>query len=112
MTSEIKEDVDYEVSDSVLAKVVKMAALEVPGVVAISTAFVNLGKKAQGITVKNDGGKLVIDVHIIGSYGGNLRDLARKVQMAVTQAISQMVDPVSLTVNVFLEDIVVKQDNQ
>ena len=34
MTSEIKEDVDYEVSDSVLAKVVKMAALEVPGVVA------------------------------------------------------------------------------
>lgn len=108
MTNE-QNNVNYEMADSVLAKVVKLAALEVSGIAGISEYLGGLlGKKSQGITVKKDEHGLVVDLHVIVHYGGNVREIARQVQLAVAAAVQKMIDPEVLTVNVFVEDITQK----
>jgi len=116
------EELKYEVSDSVLANVAKIAALDVPGIAGLSTTIVDsfvvgmserLGKKRmRGVAVKNEKGLITIDIFLIAYYGDDLRILAGSVQHAVKEAIQSMMDTASIQVNVSIEDVILKDSGQ
>jgi uncharacterized alkaline shock family protein YloU len=111
MTSDARTDVDFEIAPSVIAKVVRLATLDVEGVAGISTNLAaRLGKKTQGINIRQDEEQTVMDIHIVGQFGFDLRELAQQVQGAVAQAVQAMLDPVALVINVYVDDVIVNKE--
>lgn len=111
--SEQEEELGYiEVADEVIAIVASLAALDVPGVVAMSTGFKEgisnfLGKKspAKGVRVKVTGRTCRVAVYVTVEYGCNIPEVAMKLQKKVKNAVDEMTDYDAEFVDVHIEGV-------
>ena len=98
--AEEEENLGYvELADEVIAIVASLAALDVPGVVSMSTGFREgisnfLGKKslAKGVRVKVTGHSCRIAVYVTVEYGCNIPEVAMKLPKKVKSAVDEMTE--------------------
>ena len=108
-----EEELGYiEVADDVIAIVASLAALDVPGVVGMSTGFREglsnfLGKKslAKGVRVKVTGHSCRIAVYVTVEYGCNIPEVALKLQKKVKSAVDEMTEYTAEFVDVHIEGV-------
>lgn len=108
-----QEELGYiEVADEVIAIVASLAALDVPGVVAMSTGFKEgisnfLGKKspAKGVRVKVTGRTCRVAVYVTVEYGCNIPEVAMKLQKKVKSAVDEMTEYNAEFVDVHIEGV-------
>lgn len=108
-----EDDIGYiEVADEVIAIVASLAALDVPGVLEMSTGFregINnfLGKKspAKGVRVAVTGKSCRISVYVTVEYGCNIPEVAMKLQKKVKRAVEDMTEYDAEFVDVHIEGV-------
>ena len=108
-----EDDVGYiEVADEVIGIVASLAALDVPGVIDMSTGFREgisnfLGKKspARGVRVKVTGHSCRIAVYVVVEYGSNIPEVAMKLQKKVKAAVEDMTEYTAEFVDVHVEGV-------
>lgn len=108
-----EDEIGYiELADEVLAIVAKLAALDVAGILDMSSGFregINnfFGKKspAKGVRVSITGKSCRIAVYVVAEYGYNLPELAMKVQKKVRQSVNELTDYEAETVDVHIEGV-------
>jgi len=114
MSDEIKLD-GIGVAPSVLEAIVTLAAQDVDGVAAVGApGLAGLAQKARKGTARavsvcpegEAGDKLSATVHIQIDYGPKLREVARAVQSAVSDAIRSQVGVDVAGVDVYVDGIV------
>ena len=111
--AEEEEDLGYvELADEVIAIVASLAALDVPGVVSMSTGFREgisnfLGKKslAKGVRVKVTGRSCRFAVYVPVKYGGVIPEVAMKLQKKVKSAVDEMTEYTAEFVDVHIEGV-------
>ena len=109
--AEEEEDLGYvELADEVI--VASLAALDVPGVVSMSTGFREgisnfLGKKslAKGVRVKVTGRSCRIAVYVTVEYGCVIPEVAMKLQKKVKSAVDEMTEYTAEFVDVHIEGV-------
>jgi uncharacterized alkaline shock family protein YloU len=110
---EEEEELGYiELADDVIAIVASLAALDVPGVLSMSTGFREglsnfLGKKslAKGVRVKVTGHSCRIAVYVTVEYGCNIPEVAMKLQKKVKSAVDEMTEYTAEYVDVHIEGV-------
>jgi uncharacterized alkaline shock family protein YloU len=110
---EEEEELGYiELADDVIAIVASLAALDVPGVISMSTGFREglsnfLGKKslAKGVRVKVTGHSCRIAVYVTVEYGCNIPEVALKLQKKVKSAVDEMTEYTAEYVDVHIEGV-------
>ena len=110
---EDEEDLGYiELADDVIAIVASLAALDVPGVISMTTGFREelsnfLGKKslAKGVRVKVTGHSCRIAVYVTVEYGCNIPEVAMKLQKKVKSAVDEMTEYTAEYVDVHVEGV-------
>ena len=110
---EDEEDLGYiELADDVIAIVASLAALDVPGVISMTTGFREelnnfLGKKslAKGVRVKVTGRSCRIAVYVTVEYGCNIPEVAMKLQKKVKSAVDEMTEYTAEYVDVHVEGV-------
>ena len=110
---EEEEELGYiELADDVIAIVASLAALDVPGVISMSTGFREglsnfLGKKslAKGVRVKVTGHSCRIAVYVTVEYGCNIPEVAMKLQKKVKSAVDEMTEYTAEYVDVHVEGV-------
>ena len=108
-----EEELGYiELADEVIAIVASLAALDVPGVLGMSTGFREeisnfLGKKslAKGVRVKITGHSCRIAVYVTVEYGCNIPEVAMKLQKKVKSAVDEMTEYTAEFVDVHIEGV-------
>ncbi len=108
-----EEDLGYiELTDEVIAIVASLAAMDVPGVIDMSTGFREgisnfLGKKslAKGVRVKVTGHSCRIAVYVTLEYGCNIPEVAMKLQKKVKSAVDEMTEYTAEFVDVHVEGV-------
>ena len=111
--AEEEEELGYvELADDVIAIVASLAALDVPGVISMSTGFREglsnfLGKKslAKGVRVKVTGHSCRIAVYVTVEYGCNIPEVAMKLQKKVKSAVDEMTEYTAEFVDVHIEGV-------
>lgn len=111
--AEEEENLGYiELADDVIAIVASLAALDVHGVVSMSTGFREgisnfLGKKslAKGVRVKVTGRSCRVAVYVTVEYGCNIPEVAMKLQKKVKSAIDEMTEYTAEFVDVHIEGV-------
>jgi uncharacterized alkaline shock family protein YloU len=100
----------YEIADTVLVNLVRLAAMEVPGVAGVSTSLSARfnGQRSRGITVIQTDDGLTVDIHIIAYYGENLEHLAVQVQQVIGNRLQTMIEPKVLRIDVTIEDLILR----
>ncbi len=81
------------ISDTVLSRVVELAAQEVEGVAGLSNS-------CDAVTVENLGGAASVNVQVIVKNGCRAVAVANQVQNAVKQSIQDMTGIIAVKVNV------------
>lgn len=88
-----------KISDEVVAVLAREAALSVDGVYEMSSSIVDgigelLGKKSakKGIKVDVSDGNVILDLYVTVSYGCNIPEVAKLVQVKVKDEIESMTD--------------------
>ena len=99
-----------EISDSVLANIAQISALEVEGVVSLYTGLVDdfvdevnkkLGRKSlSGVSVKRTEEAIIIQLYLVVQYGLHMPTISRQVQKLVREAITNMVDNKKIIIEV------------
>lgn len=112
---------NVRINNTVVANIVRIAALEVPGVAAVaSTGFVDgireifRGKESdQSVQVsENEGGEYVIECRIIMDFGVELAKVAIQVQDNIADHIKRMTMKEVANVDVIIEDIRMPEDKK
>ncbi len=100
------------ITKHVLAHIIELAALSVPGVERLAPVWSpwprlwQLKEPQQGLAVLVRDGHVSIDLYLILDPGSNLTQVGRAVQDAVVQALDQQVGGMVVDeVNVFIQDI-------
>lgn len=108
----VVESGSINISDDVIATMVKTAVKEVESVSALSStagpAVAELLSKkstAKGIKVQFDEESIIIDVAILVKYGCNVVNVAKAVQENVTNAVQSMTGMERVTVNVHVSGV-------
>ncbi|MEV5413422.1 Asp23/Gls24 family envelope stress response protein [Thermopolyspora sp. NPDC052614] len=106
-----------KVADEVVEKVVALATMEVPGVVAMGgepeRAVESVrdrarfgGRRAgQGVHVEIEDRQVAIDISIVVEYGRVILDVANEVKANVARAVSLMAGLRVVEVNVTVDDV-------
>ncbi|MEE5992429.1 MAG: Asp23/Gls24 family envelope stress response protein [Oscillospiraceae bacterium] len=81
------------ISDTVLSRVVELAAQEVEGVAGLSPT-------GEAVTVENLGGAASVNVQVIVKNGSRAIPVANQVQKAVKQGVQDMTGIIAVKVNV------------
>lgn len=104
---------EINVNNSVVASIVRLAALEVTGVCSVGSGFVDgiadwFSKKESDrgvkVTVDPDGG-YGIDIRIVVSFGTEIAKTAYQVQMTVRDRVAVMTGNSVKRVNVYVEGV-------
>ncbi|MDO5444510.1 MAG: Asp23/Gls24 family envelope stress response protein [Eubacteriales bacterium] len=102
----------FNISDDVVAGIVRPSVLEVEGVDDLASAvgagiaeYIGLNMNSRGIKVRFDDDKIIIDVIITVKYGCNVVDIAKKVQASVLSAVQSTTGFEDVTVNVNVSGI-------
>lgn len=102
------------INNEVVATIVRMATLEVPGVVSLAGgSFQEIrgllsGKRdsSTGIRVEvNESGEYVIGVKVILQFGENLANVGEAVQIAVRDAVKNMTNNAVAAVDVIIDGV-------
>ena len=104
---------EIRVNHSVIASIVRLAALEVPGVVGVGAGFVDgitdlFSKKesASGVKIAEDpDGSYLIEIRVVMAFGTELGKTAYEVQVAVRKQLSTMTGKNVRRVDVTIEGI-------
>lgn len=103
---------DIKINLSVINNIVRLAALEVPGVVSISGSFKDglaemFSKEAErGVKVsENEAGEYEVEIHVILKFGVKLDATASRVQQAIDEQIRNMTSKNCGTITVYIDGI-------
>lgn len=95
----------------VVATIAALTALSVPGVARMEESGLERilrivrGRRAPGVELHLDGNTVAIDLRLVVSAGFSLLDVSRRVQAAVSRAITEMTDMNVRQVNVQIEGV-------
>lgn len=116
MTEEIQTGM-IRISDDVVATIAGLAALETPGIAAMSGGISEgLAKKLSGKNVQKgvnvEVGQLeaAIDLRIIVHYGIPIQEVCKQLQLNVREAVSNMTGLQVIEVNVKVEGVAFKEE--
>jgi uncharacterized alkaline shock family protein YloU len=116
MSEEIETGV-IRISDDVVATIAGLAALETPGISAMSGGISEgLAKRLSGRNVQKgvsvEVGQLeaAVDLRVIVHYGSQIQNVCRELQYNVREAIENMTGLRVVEVNVKVEDVHFKED--
>ena len=108
----VEEGGSINISDDVIATMVKTAVKEVESVSGLTStagpAVAELLSKkstAKGIKIKFDEDAIIIDTAILVKYGSNVVNVAKAVQENVTNAVQSMTGLEQVTVNVHVSGV-------
>lgn len=102
------------ISDQLIARVAGYAAMEVFGLVGMSSrqqlkdGFAELlGKEnySRGIVVRIDGSSVELDLHIIVSYGTKISEVAHNVQQKVKYTLKEIVGIDVDLINIYVQGV-------
>lgn len=104
---------ELQIEDDVVITVVGSAATESFGVVGMAAKtltdgvneLLNRQNFAKGVTIKQEGDLLVVDVHIVTSLGIKLPEVAKSVQKQVGYALEKQLGISLKRVNVIVADV-------
>ncbi len=112
-TSTLAVDASIMVPDEVIASIAGLAALEEPGVAALTTTLVGglserLGRKhsSKGVRLEIRDRRASFELHLLVKFGQRIPDLAGHVQSRVKRVVEHMTTIAVDTVNVHIEGIV------
>ena len=110
--TQTEENGSIHISEEVIASIAFDAMREIEGVGAMSQNMTEqlteqfTGKKGtHGVRAELLSGEIVVDVYLMVRYGFTIPDVARKVQDAVSVAVSNMTGYGVKTVNVHISGI-------
>ncbi|NLT42725.1 MAG: Asp23/Gls24 family envelope stress response protein [Anaerolineae bacterium] len=95
----------------VVATIAALTALSVPGVARMDESGLERvlrcvrGRRAPGVELHLDGNSVAIDLRLVVSAGFSLLEVSRRVQAAVSRAITEMTDMQVRQVNVQIEGV-------
>jgi uncharacterized alkaline shock family protein YloU len=105
------------ISDDVVATIAGLAAIETPGVVAMSGGMSEglakrlSGKNVQkGVSVEVGQVEAAIDLRVIVNYGSRIQEVCRQLQENVREAIENMTGLTVIEVNVKVEGVAFKEE--
>lgn len=105
------------ISDDVVSTIAGLAALETPGIAAMSGGISEglakrlSGKNAQrGVSVEVGQVEAAIDLRIIIQYGSKIQDVCRDLQENVRDAVENMTGLRVVEVNVKVEGVAFKEE--
>ncbi|MEC0246260.1 Asp23/Gls24 family envelope stress response protein [Paenibacillus chitinolyticus] len=108
---------NIRISDDVVATIAGLAALETPGIAAmsggISEGFAKRlsGKNVQrGVSVEVGQVEAAVDLRVIVLYGSKIQDVCRELQLNVREAVENMTGLRIVEVNVKVEGVSFKED--
>ena len=100
------------ISDDVIAAIVRPVVIEVEGVAELVSAagaaiaeYIGLTPNARGIKVRFEQSKIFVDVIITVKFGSNIVDVASRVQKAVLTAVQNMTGFEDVSVDVHVAGI-------
>ena len=106
------ENGSIKISNEVIATIAGTAAMEVEGVVGMSSNLAGgiselLGKKnpAKGVKVEIKDKEVTIEMHLTLAFGAKLNDVGLKVQQETKKAVETMTDLKVMKVDVHVEGI-------
>jgi uncharacterized alkaline shock family protein YloU len=106
------------ISDDVVATIAGLAAVETPGVAAMSGGISEglakrlSGKNVQrGVAVEVGQTEAAIDLRVIVTYGVQIHEVCQQLQVSVKEAIENMTGLKVVEVNVKVEGVVFKEDD-
>lgn len=107
------------ISDDVVSTIAGLAALETPGIAAMSGGISEglakrlSGKNAQrGVSVEVGQVEAAIDLRVIIQYGSKIQDVCRDLQENVRDAVENMTGLRVVEVNVKVEGVAFKEEEQ
>ncbi|TBL78306.1 Asp23/Gls24 family envelope stress response protein [Paenibacillus thalictri] len=105
------------ISDDVVSTIAGLAALETPGVAAMSGGISEglakrlSGKNVQkGVSVEVGQVEAAIDLRIIVNYGSRIQEVCRQLQENVRDAVENMTGLTVVEVNVKVEGVTFKEE--
>jgi uncharacterized alkaline shock family protein YloU len=105
------------ISDDVVATIAGLAALETPGIAAMSGGISEglakrlSGKNAQkGVSVEVGQWEAAIDLRIIVNYGSKIQEICRDLQENVIESVVNMTGLKVVEVNVKVEGVAFKEE--
>jgi uncharacterized alkaline shock family protein YloU len=117
MTEELQTGM-IRISDDVVATIAGLAALETPGIAAMSGGISEglakrlSGKNAQkGVSVEVGQLEAAIDLRIIVQYGIPIQEVCRQLQENVREALENMTGLHVVEVNVKVEGVAFKEED-
>ncbi|GBF76247.1 Asp23/Gls24 family envelope stress response protein [Paenibacillus sp. 598K] len=116
MTEDLQTGI-IRISDDVVATIAGLAALETPGVAAMSGGISEglakrlSGKNVQkGISVEVGQLEAAVDLRVIVQYGIPIQEVCRQLQLNVHEAVSNMTGLTVVEVNVKVEGVAFKEE--
>lgn len=116
--SELVQTGVIRISDDVVATIAGLAALDTPGISAMSGGISEglakrlSGKNVQkGVSVEVGQLEAAIDLRIIVTYGSKIQDVARELQENVKEAVENMTGLMVVEVNVKVEGVAFKEED-
>lgn len=116
MTEDLQTGI-IRISDDVVATIAGLAALETPGIAAMSGGISEglakrlSGKNAQkGVSVEVGQLEAAIDLRIIVHYGIPIQEVCRQLQLNVRESVENMTGLQVVEVNVKVEGVAFKED--
>ncbi|MBW5444697.1 Asp23/Gls24 family envelope stress response protein [Cohnella sp. CFH 77786] len=117
MTEELQQEGLIRISDDVVATIAGLAALETPGVSAMSGGISEglakrlSGRNAQkGVSVEVGQLEAAIDLRIVVQYGIPIHEVGRRLQDNVREAVENMTGLRVVEVNVKIEGVAFKDE--
>jgi uncharacterized alkaline shock family protein YloU len=117
MTEELQTGL-IRISDDVVATIAGLAALETPGIAAMSGGISEglakrlSGKNVQkGVSVEVGTTEAAIDLRIIVHYGIPIQEVCRQLQLNVRESVENMTGLHVVEVNVKVEGVAFKEDD-
>ena len=103
-----------EITNEVIAKVVGMATTQNYGVVGMASKkqirdgiseILKIENYTRGVVVRNEEGRVIVDVYIMVNYGTKISEICRNVQNSVKYDLSKYLGVFANVVNVFVQGI-------
>lgn len=117
MTEELQTGL-IRISDDVVATIAGLAALETPGIAAMSGGISEglakrlSGKNVQkGVSVEVGQTEAAIDLRIIVHYGIPIQEVCRQLQLGVRESVENMTGLNVVEVNVKVEGVAFKEED-
>ena len=106
-----------KITNEVVAIIAGIAAIEVPGVIAMSGGIAGgiaeaLGRKnlTRGVKVEVGEKEAAIDLHIIVEYGCRIPDVSWNIQEKVKKAVEAMTGLTVVEVNIHVQGVNIEKD--